>query len=295
MIDERGFLLDKKLVFALSGGGARGALQVGALYALLEYGFHPDLLIGVSIGAANAAHLAINGFSKESLDKLVSIWQHARTSDLLPTNYIWLTVRAMFGRSSSDPSHHLKEFLVNNGLNPDISFGDITKPQLILVSSDLNTGKPILHGEQLDDKILDALLLSTALPPWFMPDRKQERYLMDGGFVSQLPIESALKTGATEIVALDLIDSREMNNIGYGVRGFVDRMIYSVETRQKTLELELAEARGVPVLYLGLAGETQIQIWDFRHTDALITRGYEITRCVIEEQRFTHPVLAHSE
>jgi NTE family protein len=287
--------LDKKLVFAFSGGGARGALQVGALYALLEYGLQPDLLIGVSIGAANAAHLAINGFSKEGLDSLVSVWRRAKASDLLPTNYIWLTVRAMFGRSSSDPSRHLKEFLVANGLHPDLCFADIIKPQLILVSSDLNTGKPILHGEQLDDKILDALLLSTALPPWFMPDRKQERYLMDGGFVSQLPIESALKTGATEIVALDLIDSREMNNIGYGVRGFVDRMIYSVETRQKTLELELAEARGVPVLYLGLAGETQVQIWDFRHTDALIARGYEITRRVIEEQRFTHPVLAHSE
>jgi len=287
--------LDKKLVFAFSGGGARGALQVGALYALLEYGLQPDLVIGVSIGAANAAHLAVNGFSKEGLDKLVSVWHHAKASDLLPTNYIWLTVRAMFGRSSSDPSRHLKEFLIANGLHPDLCFTDISKPQLILISSDLNTGKPILHGEQKDDKILDALLLSTALPPWFMPDRKQERYLLDGGFVSQLPIESALKTGATEIVALDLIDSREMNNIGYGVRGFVDRMIYSVETRQKTLELELAEARGVPVLYIGLAGETQIQIWDFRHTDALITRGYEITRRVIEEQRFSHPVLAHSE
>jgi NTE family protein len=284
--------MEKKLVFALSGGGARGALQVGALYALLEYGLQPDLMIGVSIGAANAAHLAINGFSKESLDKLVSVWQHAKASDLLPTNYIWLTVRAMFGRSSRDPSHHLKEFLVNNGLNPDISFGDIPKPQLILVSSDLNTGKPILHGEQPDEKVLDALLLSTALPPWFMPDRKQGRYLMDGGFVSGLPIESALKTGATEIVALDLIDSREMNNIGDGVRGFVDRMIYSVETRQKTLELELAEARGVPLLYLGLASEPQVPIWDFRHTDALIARGYALTRHVIEEQRLTHPVLA---
>jgi NTE family protein len=286
--------MDKKLVFALSGGGARGALQVGALYALLEYGLQPDLVIGVSIGGANATFLAINGFSKESLDNLVSVWHRAKASDLLPTNYIWLTVRAMFGRSSSDPSHHLKEFLVNNGLNPDTCFADITKPQLILVSSDLNTGKPILHGNQGDEKVLDALLLSTALPPWFMPDRKQGQYLMDGGFVSQLPIESALKTGATAIIALDLIDSREMNNVGDGVRGFVDRMIYSVETRQKTLELELAEARGVPVLYLGLAGETQIQIWDFRHTDALIARGYAITWRIIEEQRGTNPVLAQS-
>ena len=59
---------------------------------------------------------------------------------------------------------------------------------------------------QPDEKILDALLLSTALPPWFMPDRKQGQYLMDGGFANDLPIESALKAGATAIVAIDLVD-----------------------------------------------------------------------------------------
>ena len=284
--------MDKKLAFALSGGGSRGALQVGAMYALLEYGLQPDLLVGVSIGAANATHLALTGFSKESLDRLVSVWHGARAADLLPVNYIWLTVRAMFGRSPKDPSRHLKDFLISSGVNPDMRFADITKHQLILVSSDLNTGKPILHGEQPDEKVLDALLLSTALPPWFLPERKQGRYLMDGGFVSQLPIESALKTGATEIVALDLIDSREMANIGDGVRGFVDRMIFSVETRQKYLELELAKARGVPLLYLGLAAETQIQIWDFHHTDELIAKGYEIAQRVIDDQRLTNPILA---
>ncbi len=86
-----------------------------------------------------------------------------------------------------------------------------------------------------------------------------------------------------------------MNNVGEGVRGFVDRMIYSVETRQKNLELELAEARGVPLLYLGLAGERPVQIWDFHHTDELIARGYDISKRVIEDQRLTNPVLAIRE
>ncbi|MFZ2096173.1 MAG: patatin-like phospholipase family protein [Anaerolineales bacterium] len=95
--------MDKKLAFALSGGGSRGALQVGALYALLEAGIQPDLLIGASIGAVNATFLALNGFSKESLDQLKNAWQNADASNLLPANYIWLTVRAMFNRSSNDP------------------------------------------------------------------------------------------------------------------------------------------------------------------------------------------------
>ena len=284
--------MDKKLAFALSGGGSRGALQVGAMYALLEYGLQPDLLIGVSVGAANASFIALNSFSRDSLDRLAAIWRVAVSSELLPTNYIWLTVRAMFGRSSRDPSRHLRDFLITNGITPELCFADIKQPQLILVSSDLNTAKPVLHGEQPDEKVLDSLLLSTALPPWFLPDRKQGRYLMDGGFVSQLPVESALKTGATKIVALDLIDSREMANVGDGVRGFMDRMIFSVETRQKDLELELAKVRGVPLLYLGLAAETQIQIWDFHHTDELIAKGYEIAQRVIDDQRLTNPILA---
>ena len=284
--------MEKKLAFALSGGGSRGALQVGAMYALLECGLQPDILIAVSIGAANATHLALNGFSKASLDKLVTVWHHASETDLLPANYIWLTVRAMFGRSSRDPSRHLREFLIAQGITPELSFASINQPQLILVAADLNTGEPILHGAQPDDKVLDALLLSTALPPWFMPERRQDHYLMDGAVVSHLPIEPALKIGATEIVALDLIDSRDIHAEGIGIRGFFKRLIHSVEKRQLNLEMELAEARSVPVLYLGLKGETPIPIWDFHHTDELIARGYDITKGVIEEQRFTNPVLA---
>jgi NTE family protein len=107
--------MNKKLAFALSGGGSRGALQIGALYALLECGLQPDFLIGASIGAVNAAFLALNGFSKASLDRLTAAWHNADASEILPANYIWLTVRAMFKRSSSDPSRRLRDFLSNRG------------------------------------------------------------------------------------------------------------------------------------------------------------------------------------
>ncbi len=284
--------MNRKLAFALSGGGSRGALQVGALYALLESGLQPDFLIGASIGAVNAAFLALNGFSKDSLDRLTAAWHKANASELLPTNYIWLTVRAMVRRSSSDPSRRLRDFFISHGLTPELNFADITQPNLVIVSADLNSGKPILHGTIPEDKILDALLLSTTLPPWFMPVRKQERYLMDGGVVSNLPIEPALNLGATQIVALDLIDAREMLGEGDGFRGFLDRLLYSVEQRQIDLELELAEARGIPLLYLALTGVLPVPIWDFGHTDELIAQGYDIARRAIEDQRATHPILA---
>lgn len=53
--------MERCTAFVLGGGGSRGALQVGALRALLEAGIVPDLLVGTSIGAANAAGLALWG------------------------------------------------------------------------------------------------------------------------------------------------------------------------------------------------------------------------------------------
>jgi NTE family protein len=287
--------MTKKLAFALSGGGSRGALQVGALYALLEAGIRPDMVIGASVGAVNATFLALNGFSESSLDSLKTAWQTADILNLLPANYVWLTVRAMFNRSSTDPSQRLREFFIDHGVNPELSFSNLTHANLVIVSADLNTGKTILHGEQPHEKILDALLLSTALPPWFMPVRKQDRYLIDGGVLSNLPIEPAIKCGATQVIALDLIDSREILGAVDGLRGFVDRLIYSIERRQVDLELELAEARGIPLLYLGLIGKKPVPIWDFKHTNELIEQGYEIARRIIEGQQFSNEIFALAE
>jgi NTE family protein len=56
--------MKKCLAFVLAGGGARGAMQVGALRALLEAGPKPDLLVGTSIGAVNAVGLALWGMDR---------------------------------------------------------------------------------------------------------------------------------------------------------------------------------------------------------------------------------------
>lgn len=275
-----------KLAFVL-GGGSRGALQVGALYALLEHNIQPNLLVGTSIGAVNAAFLALNGFSRRSLDLLTAAWQQAGQLDLLPVNYVRLTLGAMLGRSSLNPSNCLRDFFIEHGLVPELHFADIKQLSLIIVSSDLNTGKPVLHGESPEDGVLDALLVSTALPPWVMPKKKQSQYLMDGGVVSSLPIEPAMLAGATQIVALDLTDQRETFG-GNGQFGLLlDRLTFAVEQRQVDLELGLARARGIPVFHLSLTGRESIPLWDFHHTDELIAQGYEITKQAVSQNEFT--------
>ena len=275
--------MENKLAFVLGGGGSRGALQVGSLYALLEHGLQPDLFVGTSIGAVNAAFLALNSFSKESLDKLCNIWHEAARMDLLPSNYVQRTFRAMLERSSVNPSKRIRDFFILHGLTDEMCFSDIQGPRLIIVSADLNSGKPVLHGDSPDEKVLDGLLMSSALPPWTMPVKKESRYLMDGGVLSNLPIEPALRMGATQIVALDLLDARELFGAGNRFGHFIDRLTFSLQKRQVDLELELAKAQGVPVFYLELTGKDPVPLWDFQHTDELIARGYEITQQAISQ------------
>ena len=276
--------MTRTLAFVLSGGGARGALQVGALQALLEHGLTPEMLVGTSIGSVNAAFLALHGFSRESLDGLAEAWRGVANQDLLPANYVWLAVRAMFGRTVKDPAARIREFLITHGITPELQFSALDKPRLVIVSTDLNTGQPVLHGLEPDETVLDALLLSTALPPWVMPVKNQGRYEMDGGLVSNLPIEPALRAGATEIVALDLLDTREPMGRNR-IAGILEKVSIVVEKRQADLELELARALGVAILYVDLVGKTPFPIWDFKHPDELIAEGYEITHRLLKNNQ----------
>src|SRR6266536_4549715 len=49
---------EPRTAFVLAGGAALGAMQAGMVHALYESGIAPDLLIGTSAGALNAAFLA---------------------------------------------------------------------------------------------------------------------------------------------------------------------------------------------------------------------------------------------
>lgn len=277
--------MNRQLAFVLGGGGARGALQVGALRALLEADYYPDLLVGTSVGAVNAAFLALHGFTRNSLERLVSAWQDASTADLLPANYLWLTTRALLGRPSADPAQRMRDFFIVHGLAPGLRFEDIQSMRLILVAADMNTGGPILYGQDPRDSLLEGVLASTALPPWVAPIKKDKRLLVDGGMVSNLPVEPALVAGATEIIALDLADPRDVPTEDHGFGPFLGKLVYTVEQRQQDLELALASAQGVPVTLLHLQGSEPVPLWDFRHTGALIVQGYQAARRQVERQR----------
>lgn len=62
------------IAFVLSGGGSLGAVQVGMLQALTERQVSPDLLVGTSAGALNAAFVAGHGTGHAALRELADSW-----------------------------------------------------------------------------------------------------------------------------------------------------------------------------------------------------------------------------
>lgn len=273
--------------FVLGGGGARGALQVGALRALLEAGLAPDLLVGTSVGAVNATFLAVEGCTLEAIDRLEKAWHAAATEGLLPDNYLWLTIRALFNRQGPDVHRRLRRFFIQHGLDPELRFGELTGPRLILVATDLWAGSTMLYGTSPDQWVLEGVLASTAIPPWVRPLEFGDRLVMDGGAISNLPIEPALSQGATEIIALDLTDSRPFGPVIGGFGPFLFQLLHTVEQRQVYLERQLAAARGVPVVQIPLQPVIPMPVWQFERSVPLIKRGYELTQEILR----THPNL----
>jgi len=281
--------LRQQLAFVLGGGGARGALQVGALRALLEAGYQPDLLVGTSVGAINSSFLALHGVTLKSIDDLVETWHEASQADLLPPNYLWLTVRALFRRSDAYTSNRLRDFAVAHGVYPNLRFGDLQGVRLIIVAADLNGGCVALYGLDPSQSILEGLLASTALPPWVAPIDVDDRLLMDGGVVSNLPIEPAMTAGATEIIALNLSDLGSYPQEALGFGPFLAKLLHTMELRQMELELALAQARRIPLHYLHLRVPKPVPLWDFSHTDELIQHGYELARAEIPRWQAGRP------
>src|SRR5256714_8565770 len=89
----------RPVAFVLSGGGSLGSIQVGMLQALFDSGIRPDMLIGTSVGAVNAAWVA--GWpDSEGVAKLADIWKGLRRDDVFPLG--WAAAAGLLRRS-----HHL--------------------------------------------------------------------------------------------------------------------------------------------------------------------------------------------
>ena len=296
-----------KRTFVLSGGGAWGAMQAGALRALLEHNILPDTIVGCSVGALNAAHLA-REVSLDQLDSVAQIWRQVSKRIVYPGGRMSILWRVATGQDSLHDNRAFYQFLQDSGCTPALTFGSVGAAHLFVTATNLRTGRMHVFGDDPNDRLLDALMASTALtplhPPW---EVNGERYV-DGGTVTTLPLRVALERGATDIWALHLSDDKAaarnssrqpvdasddgavpLNSV-HGVAGHISRAVDTMLRLQVEHDLYLMSGeRRVKFHHVTLAAPYRIDPTDFSHADDLIDAGYEQMNAYLERPQ---PVVA---
>ena len=198
--------------FVLSGGGARGALQVGLLRALLEHGERPDVMIGTSIGAWNAAWLARSP-TLEGIAGLEAAWHTTHPTRVLldmappphtpPQAVTSMRVLSIARRltagfpslySDAGMQHFIERYL------KDVRFEDMAVP-LRIIAADLTHGTRAIFSS---GPVAPAVLASSAIPGVFPPVRIGDTVYVDGGSLDNCSLETALELGARRIFVLDV-------------------------------------------------------------------------------------------
>jgi len=182
--------------FVLSGGASLGAVQVGMLRALVEEGIEPDLLVGTSAGALNAAFVAGHGVTPSGVDALAKVWTGLRSRTLFPVDPV-RALSALAGRGSALCSDRglcrlLEEHLTFERLE------DAPVP-LVVVATDLLTGNEVSLSSGDAEQ---AILASCALPAVFPPVPYGDTVLVDGGLANNTAVSEAVRAGASTIYVL---------------------------------------------------------------------------------------------
>ena len=182
------------------------------------------------------------------------------------------------GAAASNPTPSLTSSLRRHalaaGFTPELRFEQVQNVRLGLVGAEMGSGQPVIYGMDPSQSVLEGVLASCAVPPWFEPIENDHELIVDGGALSLLPIEPALTMGATEIIALDLSGSPSQSRLPRRLNQ-VNKAVSSFGQHETYLELALAEARGVPVHYMQLQSTPPIQMWDFSTFRNPIATGYE--------------------
>lgn len=224
----------------LTGGGARGAYQAGALKALGEIltqaGFIQEIktITGISAGAINAVYLAchINNW-KSGTEQLCDIWSRLNTNDVFRSDFTslgrigfrWfsdLTFGA-FKRNKQAyalldttplrelldktiPYSQIQQNIENGWLNSvACSAFDYTRSLCVTFVQGKTDIKPWQRPRRKSEMVsIDTrhVMASSALPILFPPVQIDDRYFSDGTFRNAAPISPAIHLESNKIIII---------------------------------------------------------------------------------------------
>ena len=209
-----------KIAIVLSGGGARGIAQLGALKILEQKHIPIDLIVGNSMGSVIGG-LYASGYSLAEIEtialhtdweKLLSISGETERTSLFvgqkeEEEQGFLLLR-MDGFSpvlpiSVSSGQRLTNFLnmlcIQSLYYPQRNFDELKIP-FRSVCTDLVSGKRIVMA---GGSLMEAMRASISVPLMFSPLRKDSMLLLDGGLVSNIPVDVAKSFHYDVIVAIN--------------------------------------------------------------------------------------------
>jgi NTE family protein len=227
-------------ILVLAGGSVKGAFQAGVMKAMMERGYQPDAVYGVSVGSLNAAYFvnrlgmqALTGgpisFTDASQD-LWDFWETRITSPKSlskPFNIFQLGLTALRkkfkGLVDTQPLRNL--------LTEVLSIRNLHASPIDLKIGAVNImDGTVYYVDASEEYFLDYLMASSAVPilmPVVKINGETRRSFLDGGLRDVAPIKKAVDDGASHIVCISChMESIEGGHFDSGdLLALVDRVM----------------------------------------------------------------------
>ena len=230
----------RRVAIILSGGGARGAYEVGVLWYVFDeltrmLGAPPkiDILCGTSVGAINASFLAAHlGDPVLGMRRLVELWSELELTHVLGfgVRQVVTLPRVLLGGGDGYGLFDVRPMAAL--VEREVSWRAVSRclrkhmlRALTVSCTEVSTGRTVVFMQTSPDLTIPAAapprtlfradrigphhaLASAAIPLLFPPVRIDGELYLDGGLRQNTPIAPALRLGATHIFAIG--SSREV-------------------------------------------------------------------------------------
>ncbi len=194
----------------LSGGGTKGAYEVGAWKAIKELGIPIGGIAGTSIGALNGAL-----FLQDDEEKTYSVYNNIQMSDIFGTLDSIDQEKSLF--SVDNIRGLMKEYVQQKGLdtaplenliheNVDVDKVYDSPLDFGIVAFSLKDFAPVekFKEEMTRDSMVKYLLASASFPI-FKPMKVKGDQFVDGGVYDNMPINMLIQRGYKKIIVIDVV------------------------------------------------------------------------------------------
>lgn len=285
----------------LSGGGARGGAEIGALKALEELHVPVDVIAGTSIGAAIGG-LYASGMSVPQMETFVQgiDWDAAflnttprrlrsfrrkRDDDLFLVEQKPGLNRGHFELPKGVVQGQVIDTIMTRQLLPvsDVENFDNLRMPFRAVAGDIVTGQAVVLGS---GDLAKAIRASMSVPAALAPIEIGGRLLVDGGIAMNLPVEVAKNMGADAIVAIDVtdpLDTREELRSFFDVTGQLTALLTRAGLKEQLAMLGPNDVLIQPTF------AAQFSTVSFSRMADTIETGYQAV--MQQRDRFTHLML----